>query len=345
MKVGILFGSSSNEHDVSIVSASALIENIDKEKYEVIPIYLDKRNNFYIWDKDVKKISVLTLGSLPDKLKRIKDPFNYLQEFDLIFIMIHGQNGEDGIISSILEFLNIPYVGQSTMASVITMDKILTKEILEKNGIKTSPYIYFSNYNNEFIYEGNPITKQDLYKIITNKISYPLFIKPASSGSSIGISKVKTNKDLDRAIKKALEVDHRILIEKCINGREIECAILERDKEIITSDLGEVISASEFYDFEAKYANTESITVIPANISQRISQKMQNIASKVFKILDCHIYSRCDFFITADNKILVNEINTIPGLTNISLYPQSFLSKGINFKDLIDIIINSSLNK
>lgn len=345
MKIGILFGGSSNEHEVSIVSASSIIKNIDKEKYEVVPIYLDKKNNFYLWDKDVNNIDVLPFGSLPDKLKKIKDPFTYLKEFDLIFIMIHGHLGEDGIISSILTFLDIPYIGNSPFASLITMDKILTKEILEKNNIKTSPYIYFTKYNNEYLYKGKTISKKDLYETINKKLKYPLFVKPSNSGSSVGITKVKVFHELEKAIVKALEIDHRILIESEVKGREIECGILEQNEEGITSILGEVKSAEDFYSYSSKYTNKESTTVIPADIDSKLTKKIQEIALNAFRILDCHTYSRCDFFLTEDCKIILNEINTIPGFTEISMYPKLFENSGINYKELIDILINNSLNK
>lgn len=345
MKIGILFGGSSNEHEVSVVSASSIIKNIDKEKYEVIPIYLDKNDNFFLWKEDVSKIEVLPFGSLPNKLEKIDNPFCYLKDFDLIFIMIHGKNGEDGILSSILSFLKIPYVGNSPASSLITMDKILTKEILERSNIKTSPYIYFSKYNNEYIYKDKALSKKELYDKIIEKLKFPLFVKPANSGSSLGITKVKQIEDLDEAIDTALSIDHRILIESEIKGKEIECGVLERDGELITSVIGEVLSAEEFYSYTSKYTNSESATVIPAKIDSKIIKKIQDTALNVFRALDCHIYSRCDFFLTEDNKIILNEINTIPGFTEISMYPKLFEASGITYKELIDILINSSLNK
>lgn len=344
MKIGILFGSSSNEHEVSIVSASSIIKNIDKEKYEVIPICLDKKNNFYLWNEDINKIDILPFGSLPENLERIANPFEYLKEFDLIFLMIHGKNGEDGILSSILTFLHIPYVGNSPLASTITMDKILTKEILERSNIKTSPYIYFSKYNNEYVYKDKVLTKKELYDVINSKLEYPLFVKPANSGSSLGISKVNEIEELDKALDIALEVDHRILIESGIKGREIECGVLERDGELIASVLGEVLSAEDFYSYTSKYTNKESSTIIPANIEDKLVKKIQDIALNVFRALDCHTYSRVDFFLTEDNKIILNEINTIPGFTEISMYPKLFEASGISYKELIDILINNSLN-
>ena len=343
MKIGILFGSSSNEHEVSVVSASSIIKNIDHEKYEVIPIYLGKKNNFYLWEESIEKIEILPFGQLPTNLKKLENPFEYLKKFDLIFIMIHGKNGEDGIISSILTFLNIPYVGNKTMASVVTMDKILTKEIIESNGIITSSYLYFTKYNNEYLYKDKKITKRELYNEISKKLKYPVFVKPASNGSSVGVTKVTSESELDHALEIALRVDHRILVETAIIGKEIECGILEKDDDLIVSVLGEVKSAEDFYSYNAKYTNSESNTIIPAAIDSKTTKKIQAMALKAFQILDCHIYSRCDFFLSDDGKIIFNEINTIPGFTEISMYPKLFASSGISYPELIDTLIISSL--
>lgn len=343
MKIGILFGSSSNEHEVSVVSASSIIKNIDKEKYEVVPVYLDKKNNFYIWNKNVSDIEIMPFGSLPKEIVKIDNPFIFLKDFDLLFIMIHGKNGEDGVISSILSFLNIPYVGNGPRASLVTMDKILTKDILEKNNIKTSLYVYFMKYNNEFIYKDKILSKKEVYDLINKKLKYPLFVKPANSGSSLGITKVREFKELDKAIDNALKVDHRILIESEIRGRELECGILEQDGDLIASVIGEVKSAEDFYSYASKYTNSDSKTIIPADIDSTITKKIQNMAINAFRVLDCHLYGRCDFFLTDDNKIILNEINTIPGFTEISMYPKLFEKSGIAYKDLIDILINGSL--
>jgi len=345
MKLGVIFGSSSNEHEVSVVSASSIIKNLNKEKYQIIPIYLNKNNEFFLWKEEIEKITPLPIGILPTNIEKIANPFEYLKEFDLIFLMIHGKNGEDGILSSILEFLKIPYIGHKPAASVVTMDKIITKEILEKSGIKTSPYLSFSKYNEEYIYQGMSLTKEEIIKTIHEKIKYPLFVKPANSGSSIGVTKVTKQEELEEAMDKALKTDHRILIEEGIIGREIECGILEEKGKVKVSVVGEVLSAEEFYSFSAKYTNQESNTIIPANIEEKITKEVREIAKKAFQILDCHLYSRCDFFLTKKNEIILNEINTIPGFTEISMYPKLFEESGIPYSELLDILINESLKK
>lgn len=341
MKLGILFGSSSNEHEVSIASACSLIKNLDKNKYDITPIYLDKENNFYRWNTDINSIEIKEVGFIPTSIEKIDNVIDYLKLFDKIFIMVHGKNGEDGTISSILDFLKIKYIGHDNFSSVTTMDKILTKLILKESGIKTSPFIYFTKYNNKYIIKDLEFNYNELLEYINKNIKYPLFIKPSNSGSSIGISKVTNKDELDEKILEALKIDNRILIEEMIVGRELECAILERNNEVIATLPGEIISNSSFYSFKAKYKSNASKTITNPKIEEEIALKCQKLASNIFKILNLHTYSRCDFFLTNNNEIIFNEINTIPGFTEISMYPKLIENIGISYKDLLDILISS----
>lgn len=343
MKIAILFGSSSNEHDVSIVSASSVIKNLDHQKYIITPIYIDQENNFYEWTEDIEKIEILSIGNIPKPLKKITNIFNYLKKFNLVFIMIHGKNGEDGTLSTIFDFLNIKYLANKPAASIITMDKIFSKIILEENGIKTSPYLYFTKYNNEYLFKDKSLTFEEVIETINSKLTLPLFVKPAGSGSSIGVTKVTIKDQLKEALKIALEIDNRILIEEGIDGREIECGLLEQDGLIKASAIGEVKSAEDFYSFSAKYTNESSLTEIPAQIPAQKTKEIQDLAIKIFKILNCHGYSRCDFFLKKDGTIIFNEINTIPGFTEISMYPKLFEASNIQYKDLLDILITNAL--
>lgn len=346
LKIGILFGSSSNEHVVSVVSAASIIKNLDKDKYEVIPIYLNERNEFYLWDESINKIKPQKMGILPTKLIKISNPFEFLKTFDTIFIMIHGSLGEDGTIAHILDFLKVPYVGNTPEACMITMDKILTKEILKVHKIKTAPFLAFTKYNEEYILDNREVSKKELYEIINIRLKYPLFIKPSRSGSSIGITKINSFNELESGINEALKIDNRILIEEGIKGRELEIGIIEEDKELITSVIGEVKTKASFYDFNAKYSGNESKTIIPAaHIDKRICKRISDQAIKIFKILNCHGYGRCDFFLTDKNEIILNEINTIPGFTKTSMFPILFEKKKIPYKKLLDILITESLNK
>lgn len=343
MKLGVLFGGSSNEHDVSIVSASSIIKALNKEKYEIVPIYMDKYNNFYKWDRDIKDIKTLEIGDTPKDITYISDPFIFLKDLDCIFIMVHGKNGEDGVLSAIFDFLNIKYVGNKTISSVITMDKVLTKNELEINGIKTSKYKSFYYYNGEYIMDAKTYDLEGLLKDIESILKYPMFVKPANSGSSIGITKVNDKNGLKSAIDYALKSDNHILIEEEVRGRELECGILEKNGKILASCIGEVKINDEFYSFDAKYKNNESKTIIPANISLEIEEKIKEKAIIIFKMLNLHLYSRIDFFLTQDNEIILNEINTIPGFTSISMYPKLFCKSGISFEELLDTLIHEAL--
>lgn len=345
MKIAVLFGSSSNEHEVSVVSAASIIKNLNKEKYQITPIYMDKTNKFYEWKENINNIKPLKIGVLPKELEAIDNIFEYLKAFKLVFIIIHGKNGEDGVLSAILEFLGIKYIANKMNASVVSMDKILTKDILEANNIKTAKYLYFNKYNDKYLWKDQELDFEELLSKIESSFAYPVFVKPSNSGSSIGVSKASNSKELKEAILKALEIDSRILVEEAIIGREVECGILEKDGELLASVVGEVLSAEEFYSFDAKYKIAESKTIIPANISEEVANTVRDLAIKVFRVLNCHGYSRVDFFIKGKQEVILNEINTIPGFTEISMYPKLFEASGIKYEELLDIIIDEALNK
>ena len=345
MKLAVLFGGSSNEHDVSISSSTSIMKNLDHKKYQITPVYMDREDKFYVWKKNIEDIHPLSVGKKLDHLDEILDPISFFKAFDAVFIMVHGKNGEDGILASIFDFFSIPYVGNKTGASIITMDKIYTKDILEKNGINTAKYVSFSQYNHEYIMDGISLSWEMLLDKINQKMHYPLFVKPANSGSSIGVVKVKREEELAFALKVSLQTDHRILVEEAVVGRELECAILEKDGEVLASRVGEVLASDEFYSYDAKYCNHNSKTVIPADIALEDEEKIRNIAIQAFKTLDLHGFSRIDFFLTLDHQVILNEINTIPGFTSISMYPQLWEASGITYTELLDILIVENIKK
>ena len=255
--------------------------------------------------------------------------------------MIHGKNGEDGILASILEFLHIPYVGNKPAPIIITMDKIYTKDILECNHIKTSKYQSFMKYNDTYMYDGKSCSFDEVLKQILEKLSFPMFVKPANSGSSIGVGKANDLKELEKAIQEALRVDERILVEEMVVGKEVECAVLDVG-EPIASTVGEIQSAEEFYSYDAKYNNSESKTIIPAKIEKKQIEEIKRLAIKAFKTIDGRHLSRVDFFIEKEtNKIYINEINTMPGFTQISMYPKLFEAVGIKYSELLDKLIEN----
>lgn len=345
MKLAVLFGGSSNEHEVSIVSACSIIKNLDHQKYEIMPIYLDKNNQFWLWVKDISTIGPMEFGILPEQLKLIEAPFQFLKNMDSVFLMIHGKNGEDGTLASVFDFLGISYIGNKPMPSMITMDKIYAKDILELNHIRTAKYIAFTKYLDFYIMEGKKYTLDQVLDCLEIKMIFPLFIKPANSGSSVGISKAKNREELEQAIKIALDVDTRILAEQEIKGRELECAILECKGKILASTVGEILASDEFYSYDAKYKNQESKTLIPALLSSDIARQIKEIAIQAFQILNLRGYSRVDFFLDEEGNIILNEINTIPGFTEISMYPKLWEASGFSYTTLLDILVEESLKK
>lgn len=342
MKLGVIFGSSSSEHEVSIVSGYNVVNNLDKKKYDVTKIYLDKNNNWFVCE-DLK---VEKFGMLPTRIKPIMNVFEFLKSFDCIFPVMHGKLGEDGSIQGLLEVLKVPFVGCNILASSLCMDKIYTKAIL-KNGASVSEDLTIIKSGKDLYYYNNlvPIKKvnyKEINKLIIEKLDYPVFVKPSRAGSSVGVSKVKASKDLKIALEEALKNDTKVLIEKCIVGRELECAVLCGK----ALSVGEVLSADEFYDYDSKYQNASSKTEVPANISKDIEKEIKKVAEYAFKALDCKGLARVDFFLENEtNKLIINEINTMPGFTDISMYPMLAKASGVSYKKLLDILIKDALKK
>lgn len=348
IKLAVIFGGMSTEHEVSIVSGISIIKNLNKEKYEIFPIYIDKNGKWYKYIKEIENIGNIKVGDKIDEIIEIENPMKYLKNMHCIFPVLHGLYGEDGSIQGLFELLKIPYVGCKILASSISMDKVYTKIIFEKAGIEQANYVYIREYKGKYIYIDKNFN-ETIYSLeeIANKIQekqkYPMFVKPSNSGSSVGINKVKNIEELKSAIKYASKYDKKILIEEGIIGREVECAVLGNE-EVKASCIGEVISAEEFYSFDSKYKNNESATVIPANISQEISEKIKKLAIKAFKAVNGSGLSRVDFFIEKDtNRIIINEINTLPGFTTISMYPKLFEAIGIDYLQLLDEIIKLTM--
>lgn len=342
MKLGVIFGSSSSEHEVSIESGYNVINNLDKKKYDVTKIYLDKNNNWFVCED----LNIERFGNLPTKIKPIKNVFEFLKSFDCIFPVMHGKLGEDGSIQGLLEVLNVPYVGCNILSSSLCMDKIYTKAIL-KNGANVSSDLTIIKDGKDIYYYDNlvPIKKvsyKEINKLIVEKLDYPVFIKPSRAGSSVGVSKVKTSKELKPSLEEALKHDNKVLIEKCIVGKELECAVLCGK----ALSIGEVLSADEFYDYDAKYQNASSKTEVPANISKMHEKEIKGAAEYAFKALDCKGLARVDFFLEdKTNKLFINEINTMPGFTDISMYPMLAKDAGISYKKLLDILIKDAMKK
>ncbi len=345
IKLAVIFGGMSTEHDVSIVSGTSIIRNLDKEKYDIYPLYIDKQGNWYKYKESEK---VYKVGDEVENIEYLDNSIEYLKQMDCIFPVLHGLYGEDGTIQGLFELIKVPYVGCKVLASSISMDKAYTKIIFEKAGLNQAEYVYIRENKGNYIYvnkDFNEITYnlEEVSDKIERKVKYPMFVKPSNSGSSVGIRKVKNAKELKEAIVYASKYDKKILIEEGVKGREVECAVLGNE-EVEASCVGEVLSAEEFYGFDAKYNNSESKTVIPANIESKIVEEIRKSAIKAFKAVNGSGLSRVDFFIEeGTNKVIINEINTLPGFTNISMYPKLFEAVGLEYKELLNKLIELAM--
>lgn len=329
IKLGVIYGGKSTEHDISEMSAKSVIENLNKEKYEVHEIYINKYGKWF-----------------ENKNGQIEEIYNLLwtlKELDVVFPVLHGKYGEDGTIQGMLEMLGIPYVGCGVLASAVGMDKAYAKILFERAGIPQTKYIYIRKRENGYYMVNDNFEEEELkIEKITSKLKFPMFVKPSNSGSSVGVKKVTTIEELKSAIENSQQYDNKILIEEEIVGKEVECAILE-DEKINVSTVGEIKSAEEYYSFDAKYNIPESKTIIPAEIANDEAQRIKELAIKAFKAIDGKGLARVDFFIENEtNKIYINEINTMPGFTQISMYPKLFENIGIGYTELLDKLIENA---
>lgn len=348
LKLGVIFGGMSTEHDVSIASGTSVIQNLSKEKYEIHPIYIGEDGAWYEYTMPVREITRLSVGDKLTQIKPITNVVEYLKTIDVAFPVLHGLYGEDGTIQGMLELLRIPYVGCRVLGSSVCMDKVYTKIVLEKAGIPQAKFIYikankkegttvFQYINEQF--EEREITVTQIAQKIEETIQFPVFVKPSNSGSSVGVHKASNEKELEKALLDASQYDAKILLEEEIVGREIESAVLGND-EIKVTCVGEVLSAEDFYTFEAKYQNAASCTVIPAQVDEEKQKEIQELAIRAFKAVDGKGLSRVDFFIRkSDNQVFLNEINTMPGFTQISMYPQLWEANGLSYTELLDKLI------
>lgn len=318
LRVGVLYGGRSGEHEVSLMSARSVMDALDREKYEVIPIKIEKNGH---WERNlIQGDPTLDSG------------------LDLVFPVLHGPYGEDGTIQGLLELANLPYVGGSVASSAAAMDKEFMRALFAQAGLPLVPWEIVLNYQ----WQGNP---ELIVAQLEESLGYPMFVKPANLGSSVGISKVKSPADLGPAMELALSFDRKIVVEQAVLGaREIECSVLGHSK-VEASVLGEIVPAHEFYDYEAKYHNENSRLLIPAPLSPEQAEKIQRYACRAFQAVDCSGMGRVDFFVDGEGQIFVNEINTIPGFTQISMYPKLWEQAGLPYPRLLDRLIELALEK
>ncbi|MDE6357767.1 MAG: D-alanine--D-alanine ligase [Eubacteriales bacterium] len=340
--VAVIFGGQSSEHEISKISASTIISNISQEKYYIIPIYITKNGEWKIYEGALENISnsgwekysasaILSPDTNHKGIIRIVGEKLKFIPIDIVFPVLHGKYGEDGTLQGLLELSNIPYVGCGVLSSAISMDKAYTKIVADSIGINQAKYKIVHKYELKNI--------SSVCKDLEKQIGYPCYIKPANAGSSKGITKAENKDELIAGLNLAGNHDLKIIVEKNIVGREVECAVLGNN-DVSASKVGEVLSVTQFYDFDAKYNNKESKTVIPANIPEKVSEEIRKNAIKIFKALDGKGLSRVDFFIENEtNKVIFNEINTLPGFTSISMYHMLWKEEGIDLPNLMDKLL------
>ncbi len=354
IKVGLIFGGRSGEHEVSFCSASSIIKAIDKDKYTVVPIGITKEGR-WISPQDSElalqsgriegKNTVILLNDPSGRaLVRIDnnqrlDKSSALERLDVIFPVLHGPYGEDGTVQGLLELADIPYVGAGVAASAISMDKDLMKIIFQQRGLPILKWMTIKRKEWQK-------DKEKILSLVQNDFEYPLFVKPTNLGSSVGITKVHKKEELEKAIDLASSYDRKILIEQGLEEvREIECGVLGND-EPQASVVGEVKPAGEFYDYDSKYIDKETQLIIPADLPDGVSQEVQEIALRAFKAVDAAGMARVDFFVSKkENKIYLSEINTIPGFTSVSMYPRLWEASGVSYPELIDRLIQLALER
>lgn len=344
----ILFGGKSSEYEVSLQSAYSVIMNIPKDKYSVTLMGITKDGKWLLYDGDTEKIPSnewlsdnCTKASVStdfgdSSIIVYRENGNEKIKVDACFPVLHGKNGEDGTVQGLLELAGIPYVGCNTLASAMCMDKGVTNMTADYAEIPQAKWLSILNDD----YYDN---KDAFVDACIKKLGLPVFIKPANAGSSVGISKAKNREDIYTAMDIAFKEDSKVVAEENIDGREVECAVLGNSKPV-ASVIGEIKPESEFYDYEAKYINGTSKLCIPAEISTEKSDEIRDLAVKAYKAMGCTGLSRVDFFIrNSDNKVLFNEINTLPGFTSISMYSKLFEASGIPYSELVDRLINLAL--
>ncbi|MDR0886554.1 MAG: D-alanine--D-alanine ligase [Clostridiales Family XIII bacterium] len=350
-RIGVIFGGRSGEHEVSILSAASVIEAIDKSRFKIVPVGINKLGQWFLIKADLSDLTSLsdsrikkiipeeslkcseTEQTLPLGKYPLAEPIN-VAEFaamvDFAFPVLHGPYGEDGTIQGLFEMLSIPYAGPGVTCSALAMDKIFTKEIWIRSGLPVCAHRW--------------LTVKSYYEHIDSSIrlveelGYPVFVKPANMGSSVGVSRAADRKQLKAALNLAFLFDRRVIIEEEVIGRELEIALLGGDSPEAGA-IGEIVTDAQYYDYEAKYTEGRSQVIIPAEADVAIRSKIEELSLEAFTALDGHGFSRIDFFITDDGRVLLNEMNTIPGFTKFSMFPLLMMEKGYTYVQLIERII------
>lgn len=350
IKVAVVFGGMSNEHDVSLVSATSVIKNIPVDKYDVICIGITKKGRWLFYPGDVEQIASGEWERHPDCtsaiispdtahkgiIKLLSDGTASFQKIDCVFPVLHGKFGEDGTIQGIFAMAGIPYVGCDTLSSAVCMDKALTHTVLDYNGVKTAKWGQIKTCELSAIDEKCAEFEKNL--------GYPMFVKPANSGSSIGISKASDRAELVAAIKYAFTHDKKVVVEQEVIGREVECAVIGNIHPSVSMP-GEIVSCNDFYDYDAKYILSQTELKIPASMTEEETKRVKDTAKAAYIALGCQGLSRVDSFLTESGEVILNEVNTLPGFTSISMYPNLMEASGVSYPDLLDSLITLAIDR
>jgi D-alanine-D-alanine ligase len=346
VKVGILFGGKSVEHEVSLLSAKNVMDALDLDRFELVPIFVDKAGRWLLVDSLDSLLeetesggAAINHGQLVSFFPGGKGRLVHLSDMasstyvDVVFPVLHGSCGEDGSVQGLLKLAGVPYVGSEIIGSAIGMDKDVSKRLLREAGIPVAPFYAFKRGD---VIDGRKVLEE---------LGLPVFVKPASLGSSVGVAKVENVSGLQAAIDAAFKFDAKVLVEKFIEGREIECAVLGND-DPIASVVGEIGSSHDFYSYEAKYVDKKAVKLtLPANIDSTITDRVRALSVQSFNVLCCMGMARVDFFLSKDGSLVVNEINTIPGFTSMSMYPLLWQATGLAYRELVSQLIELAMQR
>ncbi|MFD3450438.1 D-alanine--D-alanine ligase [Microbacteriaceae bacterium 4G12] len=343
IKLGLLYGGKSAEHQVSLQTALAVIKALDQHKFDIYPIYITEQGQWMKGDRlegevnDVKALQMMSAEHAISPGALSKEVASQTDAIDVVFPLLHGPNGEDGTVQGMLELLNIPYVGNGVLASAAGMDKVIMKNIFAQAGLPQADYVWFIRSE----WEKN---REAAYEQVEKALGYPCFVKPANLGSSVGISKCKDREELECAFEEAFQFDRKIIIEENIVGREIEIGVLGND-EPKCSVVGEILPKTEFYDYKAKYMDGDTGLVIPAEVTEEQYETLVENAIRAFKSLDGAGLTRADFFLTKDGQVYINEVNTMPGFTPFSMFPLLWQHAGVSYPELIQKLVSLAIER
>lgn len=350
VRVGIIFGGRSAEHEVSLQSARNIVDALDRSRFEPVLIGIDKAGHWHLNDTsnfllNQENPALIALNQSNRELAVVPGKANQqlvetsgtglLEHVDVIFPIVHGTLGEDGCLQGLLRMADLPFVGSDVLGSAVCMDKDISKRLLRDAGIAVTPFITLTRSN----------AARTSFEAAVNKLGLPMFVKPANQGSSVGVSKVGDKAEYHAAVKLALGFDEKVLVESAVKGREIECAVLGNENPI-ASGCGEIVVSSGFYSYDSKYIDDQAAqVVVPADISQEASERIRGLAIEAFEVLGCSGLARVDVFLTDDGEVLINEINSLPGFTRISMYPKLWQAAGMSYSELVSRLIELALER